>query len=188
MSLGFFDEHWEADLKCFRKACGHVQRGVTNSALNHPDIGWMQSSKFREPLLGKPRSNPPGADGKSESFRKGGRDHRPVFGQQCPKSSTDYGMSMTVRRLLQGADSRGVHPKCGRHLRIALTDPLERILKLTFVRARCAIAYLHPGLHPDGYEAADSGLPRGLRRFAAEARRRTEPAGSLYLFSGKGAA
>ena len=40
------------------------------------------------------------------------------------------------------------------------------------MRAWCAIAYLYPGLHPDGYEAADSGWPRGLRRFAAEAWRR----------------
>lgn len=62
----------------------------------------------------------------------------------------------------------------GRHLRIALTGSLERLPKPTFVRAWCAIAYLHPGLHPDGYESADSGWPRGLRRFAAEAWRRAE--------------
>ena len=65
-----------------------------------------------------------------------------------------------------------------RHLRIALTDPLERLPKTTFVRAWCAIAYLYPGLHPDGYESADSGWPGGLRRFAAEAWRRAE-AGEL---------
>ena len=63
-------------------------------------------------------------------------------------------------------------------LRIALTDSLERLPKPTFVRAWCALAYLHPGLHPDGYESADSGWPRGLRRFAAEAWRRAE-AGEL---------
>ncbi|HWN95304.1 MAG TPA: hypothetical protein VNT99_09750 [Methylomirabilota bacterium] len=61
---------------------------------------------------------------------------------------------------------------------IALTDSLERLPKPTFVRAWCAIAYLHPGLHPDGYESADSGWPRVLRRFAAEAWRRTD-AGEL---------
>ena len=62
----------------------------------------------------------------------------------------------------------------GRHLRIALTDSLERLPKPAFVRAWCAIAYLHPGMHPDGYESADSGWPRVLRRFAAEAWRRGE--------------
>ena len=62
----------------------------------------------------------------------------------------------------------------GRHLRIALTDSLERLPKPTFVRAWCAIAYLHPGLHSDGYESADSGWPRVLRRFAAEAWRRAD--------------
>jgi hypothetical protein len=61
---------------------------------------------------------------------------------------------------------------------IALTDSLERLPKPTFVRAWYAIAYLYPGLHPDGYESADSGWPRVLRRFAAEAWRRAD-AGEL---------
>lgn len=61
---------------------------------------------------------------------------------------------------------------------MALTDSLERLPKPTFVRAWCAIAYLHPGLQPDGYESADSGWPRVLRRFAAEAWRRAD-AGEL---------
>ena len=65
-----------------------------------------------------------------------------------------------------------------RHLRIALPDSLERLPKPTFVRAWCAIAYLYPGLHPDGYESDDSGWPRVLRRFAAEAWRRAD-AGEL---------
>ena len=60
----------------------------------------------------------------------------------------------------------------------ALTDSLERLPKPTFVRAWCAIAYLFPGLHPDGYASADSGWPRVLRRFAAEAWRRAD-AGEL---------
>ena len=47
-----------------------------------------------------------------------------------------------------------------------------------FVAAWCAIAYLFPGLHPDGYECADSGWLRVLRRFAAEAWRRAD-AGEL---------
>ena len=57
---------------------------------------------------------------------------------------------------------------------IALTDSLERLSKPTFVRAWCAIAYLYPGLHPDGFADAESGWPRALRRFAAEAWRRAE--------------
>ena len=42
------------------------------------------------------------------------------------------------------------------------------------LRAWCSVAYLFPGLHPDGFEAADSGWPRGLQRIAAEAWRRVE--------------
>jgi hypothetical protein len=43
-----------------------------------------------------------------------------------------------------------------------------------FVRAWCSVAYLFPGLHSDGFEDADSGWPRVLRRFAAEAWRRAQ--------------
>jgi hypothetical protein len=50
--------------------------------------------------------------------------------------------------------------------------------KETVVRAWCAIAYLYPGLHPDGCEDFESGWPRVLRRFAAEAWRRAD-AGEL---------
>ena len=64
------------------------------------------------------------------------------------------------------------------HLRLAPADSLDRLPKPTFLRAWSAIAYLHPGLHPDGYEAADSGWPGGLRRFATEAWRRAD-AGEL---------
>lgn len=60
----------------------------------------------------------------------------------------------------------------GRHLRFAFNCPPDRLPRTPFVRAWCAIAYLYPGLHPDGYECADSGWPRVLRRFAAEAWRR----------------
>ena len=60
----------------------------------------------------------------------------------------------------------------------ALTGSLERLPKPAFVRAWSSLAYLYPGLHPDGYESADSGWPRVLRRFAAEAWRRAE-AGQL---------
>ncbi len=47
-----------------------------------------------------------------------------------------------------------------------------------FDRAWSAVAYLFPGLHPDGYEDAESAWPRALHRFAAEALRRAD-AGEL---------
>lgn len=43
-----------------------------------------------------------------------------------------------------------------------------------FVRAWSAIAYLFPGLHPDGFNDPDSGWPRVLRCYATEAWRRAE--------------
>ena len=43
------------------------------------------------------------------------------------------------------------------------------LLKESFLTAWSSIAYLYPGLHPDGYDDPDSGWPRVLRRFAAEA-------------------
>jgi hypothetical protein len=64
------------------------------------------------------------------------------------------------------------------HLRFALAQPLENLSKADFVRAWSSVAYLFPGLHPDGFEDADSGWPRVLRRFAAEAWRRAQ-AGEL---------
>lgn len=54
----------------------------------------------------------------------------------------------------------------------ALPLPLRRMRKASFIHAWHSITYLHPGLHPDGWEDADSGWPRSLRRFAAEAWRR----------------
>ena len=40
------------------------------------------------------------------------------------------------------------------------------------------MAYLFPGLHPEGFDDAESGWPVALKRFAAEAWRRAE-AGEL---------
>jgi len=57
-------------------------------------------------------------------------------------------------------------------LRIGLHRPI--LSKPDFVRAWSSIAYLYPGLHPDGYDDPDSGWPRVLKRFAAEAWRRAE--------------
>lgn len=66
----------------------------------------------------------------------------------------------------------------GRQIRLALAAPLEHTPKASFVRAWCSVAYLFPGLHPDGFEDADSGWPRTLKRFATEAWSRAE-AGEL---------
>lgn len=53
----------------------------------------------------------------------------------------------------------------GRHIRMALPMPLGQLPKKTFIRAWSSIAYLFPGLHPDGFDDAGSGWPRVLRRF-----------------------
>jgi hypothetical protein len=66
----------------------------------------------------------------------------------------------------------------GRELRFALKQPLNQLSHETFLRAWSSVAYLFPGLHPDGFEDADSGWPRVLMRFVAEAWRRAE-AGEL---------
>jgi hypothetical protein len=66
----------------------------------------------------------------------------------------------------------------GKHLRVALAQPLSALPKREFLRAWCSVAYLYPGLHPDGYRLKDSGWPRILKRFAAEAWRRAR-AGQL---------
>ena len=60
----------------------------------------------------------------------------------------------------------------GRELRLALNQPLAELPAENFVRAWCSVAYLFPGLHPDGFEDKDSGWPRVLKRFATEAWRR----------------
>ena len=43
-----------------------------------------------------------------------------------------------------------------------------------FLARWSAIAYLEPGLHPDGYECEDSGWPTDLRPYATEAWRRCD--------------
>jgi len=62
----------------------------------------------------------------------------------------------------------------GRQIRLALAGPLDRLPKRNFLRAWCSIAYLFPGLHPDGFEEPDNGWPRAARPFAAEAWRRAD--------------
>jgi hypothetical protein len=66
----------------------------------------------------------------------------------------------------------------GQQLQFALVRPLHQVPKRDFLRAWCSVGYLFPGLHPDGFDDADSGWPRVLKRFAAEAWRR-EDAGEL---------
>jgi hypothetical protein len=51
---------------------------------------------------------------------------------------------------------------------------MSAVFTKTNLRAWSSMAYLFPGLHPDGFAAADSGWPRGWQRFAAEAWRRAE--------------
>jgi hypothetical protein len=62
----------------------------------------------------------------------------------------------------------------GQCLRKALVRPPVRLSNPDFMRAWSAVAYLFPGLHPDGYEEDGSGWPRVLKPFAAEAWRRNE--------------
>ncbi len=62
----------------------------------------------------------------------------------------------------------------GRALRGGFASPVEKLAKADFVRAWCAIAYIYPGLHPEGFEEKDNGWPRVLKRFAADAWRRAE--------------
>jgi hypothetical protein len=63
-------------------------------------------------------------------------------------------------------------------IRAAVAQPLDQMTATAFVRAWCCVTYLFPGLHPDGWEDADSGWPCVLRRFPAEAWRRAD-AGAL---------
>jgi hypothetical protein len=55
---------------------------------------------------------------------------------------------------------------------VALESALSDLPKADFVARWCALAYLEPGLHPDGYEHDDSGWPENLKPYAAEAWRR----------------
>src|SRR4051794_28434329 len=73
-------------------------------------------------------------------------------------------------------------PNClkaaGREVRLALACPTDRLPKSQFVRVWSSIAYLFPGLHPDGFEYPESGWPTTLKQFATEAWSRAD-AGEL---------
>lgn len=62
----------------------------------------------------------------------------------------------------------------GRELRQGFAANLEELPNADFVRAWCVVAYIFPGLHPDGYDEPGSGWPRVLIRFPAEAWRRND--------------
>lgn len=64
------------------------------------------------------------------------------------------------------------------HLRAGWRKMPKNLSKSEFVRIWSAVAYLYPGLHPDGFEDEQSGWPAALKRFATEAWRRAE-AGEL---------
>ncbi len=68
--------------------------------------------------------------------------------------------------------------EAAQHLRAGWQSPPAGLSKPDFIRAWSAVAYLFPGLHPDGFDDLESGWPRALKRFAAEAWRRAE-AGDL---------
>lgn len=63
-------------------------------------------------------------------------------------------------------------------VRLSLNESVHDFSREEFINVWHSIAYLHPGLHPDDYDDPDSGWPRALERFAAEAWRRFE-AGEL---------
>src|SRR5581483_12261852 len=62
----------------------------------------------------------------------------------------------------------------GKNLRKAFRTNLGEMSKMEFIRAWASLAYLFPGLHPDAFDDADSGWPRVLKPFAAEAWRRAD--------------
>jgi hypothetical protein len=65
-----------------------------------------------------------------------------------------------------------------KHLSTAFKRKLQTLTKIEFIRAWCSLAYLYPGLHPDGYSNRGSGWPKAFKPLAAEAWRRFQ-AGAL---------
>ena len=58
------------------------------------------------------------------------------------------------------------------HFIVGDTSALSELTTEDFVARWSTIAYLQPGLHPDGYDCADSGWPEHVRPYAVEAWRR----------------
>jgi hypothetical protein len=61
-----------------------------------------------------------------------------------------------------------------KRLRIASERKLKTLNRPEFLRAWSSLIFLHPGLHPDGYNSRGSGWPKALKPFAGEAWRRFE--------------
>ena len=61
-----------------------------------------------------------------------------------------------------------------RHIAVALKFNPAQLPRRLFLRAWCSIAWLYPGLHPDGYQCRASGWPKKLRPLAREAFRRRQ--------------
>jgi hypothetical protein len=57
----------------------------------------------------------------------------------------------------------------GSRIRLAIKRPLNQLSHEEFIGVWSSLAYLFPGLHPDGFEDKDSGWPLGLQKFATEA-------------------
>lgn len=64
--------------------------------------------------------------------------------------------------------------QAAQYLRVGLQNSPASMAKEDFICAWSALAYLYPGLHPDGFDDTDSGWPRILKRLAAEAWRRVK--------------
>ena len=59
-------------------------------------------------------------------------------------------------------------------LNSALFTAPDKLPHPEFVRAWSSLAYLNPGLHPDGFNDKDSGWPKRLKPLAMEAWRRAD--------------
>ena len=62
----------------------------------------------------------------------------------------------------------------GAELRRGFQSPPAALPDRDFIRTWSSIAYLFPGLHPDGFADGEGGWPRVLQPFAEEAWRRAE--------------
>jgi hypothetical protein len=62
----------------------------------------------------------------------------------------------------------------GCEVRTALNASLANITPDEFSRSWCALAYLFPNLHPDGFDELNSGWTRATAKFALEAWKRFE--------------
>jgi hypothetical protein len=63
-------------------------------------------------------------------------------------------------------------PAAEKHLSFALQGVLQALNTEEFVRSWCAVSFLYPGLHPDGFASRGSGWPKRLKPIAVEAWRR----------------